>query len=128
MILKELIELLENIPEKVQRDIYLELIRRPIKRRYIRRPLYKEIGYVVAGVEYIDMVRDVSFEGVFIETRNRFVVGQTVQLEIPMINSPKFIRTTGVIVRVTQNGVGIKFTKEKKYDHEPAGQDNPKPE
>lgn len=127
MILKELIEFLENVPEKVQRDIYKELIRRPIKRKYIRRLLGREIGYAVSGKEYIDVARDISFEGVFIETKNRFTVGQTVQLEIPMINSPKYIRTTGIIVRVTQEGVGIKLTKEKKYDYEPVPKDNLKP-
>lgn len=119
MVLKELIEFLDSLPEKVQRDIYNELIKRPIKRKYIRRIIGKEIGYAVAGTEYIDVLRDMSYEGVFIETKNRFTVGQAVQLEIPMNNSPKLIRTTGVIVRVTKDGVGIKLTKEKRYNHEP---------
>ena len=118
MILPELINLLKNIPEEIQREIYKELAQRPIKRKYIRRKIGKEIGYVVSGTEYVDVIRDISYEGAFIETSNKFSVGQTIQLEIPIINSAKYIRTTGVIVRMTHDGVGIRLTKNKKFTHE----------
>lgn len=117
-ILPKLLELVENISEQDQLALYKELIEKPIKRKYIRRKFDKEIGYVVSGKEYIDVARDLSFEGVFIETANRFHVGQSIKLEIPVGNTPKIIRTTGVIVRVAADGIGVKLTKDKKYQDE----------
>ncbi len=70
---------------------------------------------MVSGKEHIDVMKNLSFEGAFIETTNRFETGQIIQIEIPMTNSPKTLRTTGVIVRTTNEGVGIKLTKDKKF-------------
>ncbi len=118
MIIPELLELLKNMTEKNQRALYKELLQMPIKRKYIRRTYGKEIGYAVSGKEYIDVMKDLSFEGAFIETTSKFKTGQIIQIEIPMANSAKILRTTGVIVRTTNEGVGLKLTKDKKFEHE----------
>lgn len=116
MILPELERLLQKIPQKEQRALYEKLLKEPIKRSSIRRTVSQEIGYIVDGKEYIDVLRDLSFDGAFIETTNRFTIGQAIQMEIPWANSAKVIRATGVIVRIALDGVGVKFTKEKKFN------------
>ncbi len=72
---------------------------------------------MVSGKEYVDVLKDLSFEGAFIETANKFEAGQVVQIEIPMSTSPKIIRTTGVVTRITKEGIGIKLIKDKKFDY-----------
>lgn len=120
MILPELLKLIENLPKEEQRALCSELRKKPIKRKHLRRHIGKEIGYVVNGKEHVDIMRDLSFEGTFLETSNRFNLGQVIQLEIPMGNSPRIIRTTGIVVRVTNEGIGIKLTKDRKYNYDDA--------
>jgi len=61
-------------------------------------------------------MRDISFEGIFIETEQKFAVGEKLKVEIPIGNSAKIIRTTGVVSRVTTDGVGVKLTKNEKFE------------
>lgn len=115
-VLPQLLKLIENLSDKEQQALYRELMQRPIKRKHLRQPYNCEAGYVIDGTEYVDRIKDMSFEGLFIETNNKFSVGQELKLEIPMANSSRFFRTTGVIVRTTKDGIGIKLTKGKKYE------------
>lgn len=115
-ILPELLQLIRNLPVSEQRTLYRELMKKPIKRKHLRMASNLEVGYVVDGKEYTDQMKDMSYEGLFIETNRSFSVGQKVKLEIPIANSSRFNRTTGVIVRRTRDGIGIKLTKDKKYE------------
>lgn len=114
MILPKLLRLIEKMPEMSQEELYKELLQRPVKRKHIRRESNKEIGYCVDGNEYISLMKDMSFGGAFLETDEKFTVGQIIQLELPMVNSAKVIKTTATIVRVAKNGIGIEFNKRNK--------------
>ncbi len=52
-----------------------------------------------------------SRSGVFIETKNKFLFGQTIELVIPNIKKNKNIRINGWIVRLSQTGIGVTFKR-----------------
>ena len=115
-ILPQLLKLIKNLSEEEQRKLYRELLKRPIKRKHLRFQCRREIGYAVDGIEYVDRLRDMSYEGLFIETDRKFTTGQKIVLEIPVGNSSRVHQTTGVIVRTVKDGIGIKLTKNKLED------------
>ena len=58
---------------------------------------------------YNDFTKDISFGGVFIETSTPFSVGQEISLTFPIPNQQKHIKITGEIVRISDQGIGVKF-------------------
>lgn len=54
---------------------------------------------------------NMSRSGVFIETKNKFLFGQTIELVIPHIKKNKLIRINGWIVRLSQTGIGVSFKR-----------------
>ena len=54
---------------------------------------------------------NISRNGVFIETKNKFLFGQTIELFIPNIRDNKNIRINGWIVRLSQTGIGVTFKR-----------------
>lgn len=115
-VLPELLQLIKNLSVSEQRALYRELMKKPIKRKHLRMASGLEVGYIINGKEYVDRMRDMSYEGLFIETNESFSVGQQVKLQIPIANSSRYARTTGIVVRVAKDGIGIKLTKDKKYE------------
>ena len=113
-ILPELLKLIEGLSEKEQRELYRELLRRPVRRKHPRRPFDYEVKFAVDGEEYTGQIRNISFGGIFIETENRFPVGKVVRLRIPMTRSTRTLSTLGVIVRTDMAGIGVKLIKGKK--------------
>lgn len=92
-VLPQLLALIEGLPEKEQWALYHELMKKPIKRRHLRMPSGLEIGYSINGKEYVDRMKDMSYEGLFIETKNKFSVGQGVKLQIPIEIHPGLIKS-----------------------------------
>jgi Tfp pilus assembly protein PilZ len=53
--------------------------------------------------------RNVSASGVFIESSDKFEMGEDVQLVMTFISSPDPVRIRGTVVRITPAGIGVRF-------------------
>ena len=79
------------------------------EREYVRHLTSMNVEFSVEeGRVYLGLIEDKSDNGVFIETGGRFYEGQDISMTI---ESPKFEgeKRTGKIVRITPNGIGVKF-------------------
>lgn len=79
------------------------------KRELPRRPSALVVTYSDACRRYEDLARDISAGGLFIETRERFVVGDQIGIafRLPDVSAP--IRLSGKIVRTSPTGIGVQF-------------------
>jgi len=53
--------------------------------------------------------RDISLGGIFVETNEKFGPGEKVGLTLPFANQDRSLKMNGEVVRITDNGVGVKF-------------------
>jgi len=79
------------------------------KRELPRRPSALVVTYTDACRRYEDLARDISAGGLFIETRERFVVGDQIGIafRLPAVSAP--IRLSGKIVHISPTGIGVQF-------------------
>jgi Tfp pilus assembly protein PilZ len=103
-------ELIENMSEDEQLALFRELEKRLFgKREHEREPFFMVVDYSVEGRFYKSHIQNISARGVFIRTRMPFKAGQEVSLTFPLPDYRKCIKITGEIVRVTPQGIGVKF-------------------
>ena len=55
------------------------------------------------------LIINISRSGVFIETKNKYFLGQAIELVIPNKRIDKRLRIKGWIVRLNQTGIGVTF-------------------
>ena len=55
------------------------------------------------------LIINISRSGVFIETKNKYFLGQAIELVIPNKKIDKRLRIKGWIVRLNQTGIGVTF-------------------
>jgi Tfp pilus assembly protein PilZ len=79
------------------------------KRMTPRTPLCKAVNFAAKGEAYEDFIQDISAGGIFIETRLRFVIGQSLSITLPMPGHQHFIQVSGQVVRISSSGIGVKF-------------------
>ncbi len=79
------------------------------KRKYTRLPCSAPIEYAFQDRTYRNLSRDISVNGIFIETWYSFSRGQTITLTLPVSDTRQNITLQGKIVRVNQHGIGVKF-------------------
>jgi len=106
-----LFEVIKQMSEDEQLTLLKELERRLLKwrREREREPFFMVVNYSVEGRFYKSHIRNISAGGVFIETRMPFTAGQEVSLTFPLPDYQKHIKIIGKIVRLTQQGIGVKF-------------------
>jgi Tfp pilus assembly protein PilZ len=106
-----LFEVIKQMSEDEQLALLKELERRLLKwtRERKREPFFMVVNYSVEDRFYTSHILDISAGGVFIETRIPFTAGQEVSLTFPLPDYQKHIKIIGKIVRVTQQGIGVKF-------------------
>lgn len=83
-------------------------------RIYKRIPVSAVVNYAIQGRSYQDYVKDISNSGLFIETRERFAIGQRIVLTFSHSNVPKTIKSTGKIIRNSSNGFAVAFEDDRK--------------
>jgi len=107
-----------SMPEEKRQILLKELYEEELKARgervFKRIPVFVVVNYTVEGRAYQDFVRNVSAGGVFIETPERFSVGQEVCLTFSLPSYPKEVKITGEIIRTTPKGVGVEFNEAKR--------------
>jgi Tfp pilus assembly protein PilZ len=79
------------------------------RRKYDRKNFMRIIDYTVGDRYYRDFIQDLSVNGVFIKTSQKFAVGQTILMTFmsPEHDSP--FKINGEIIRVHTDGIGVKF-------------------
>jgi hypothetical protein len=66
------------------------------------------VDYAVADFVYRDFVRDISCDGMFIETRRKFGKGLILHIAFNVLGQGG-IKLTGRVARSTREGIGVKF-------------------
>lgn len=79
------------------------------ERHHTRKPFFMTVDYSAKGRNYSDFIRDISAGGLFIETSITFSVGENIVLTFPFPKSQEHIKIIGEIVRITEQGIGVKF-------------------
>ena len=106
-----LIELITKMTDEEQEKLLKGLESRQPKRKEHRQAGYVDIKYSIDGNDYEGATQDLSRGGVFIETSESFSLGQEVSMEIPFSNSSEIVKIKGEIVRITPEGIGVKFKR-----------------
>ena len=81
-------------------------------RKYTRRTYTHNVVFTVQGVEYHGFSEDISVGGMFIRTNRSFPVGEEIVLKFQLKkNIEKETTLHAKIVRVTHDGIGVRFMK-----------------
>jgi Tfp pilus assembly protein PilZ len=84
-------------------------------RRYPRRPYNKSLPFTSKKRYYKGLITNLSRGGAFIETQNKFSVGQIITLVIPGYRKPKEVKLKASVVRLSIAGIGVIFDRRKKH-------------
>ncbi len=110
-----LVELVKDMNENDQEVLLKDLETRAYKRSSERHYVAHQVEYVFNNETHLGNVSDISSGGVFLEVEESLSVGQEIELIIPFANNPdKKVHTKGIVVRVSEDGIGIQFEKRKK--------------
>jgi Tfp pilus assembly protein PilZ len=106
-----LLELIKNMSQDEHLALLKELEERLFKdkREHQRKPFFMIVDYCTDDRVYKDYIQNISAGGAFIETHMPFSVGQEVSLSFPLPNYQKYIRIAGEVVRISPQGIGVKF-------------------
>jgi Tfp pilus assembly protein PilZ len=104
-------ELIKKISKEEQQALLGELEERLFKkkRKHERKPFLSTLDYSTESGSYRDFVKDISVEGVFIETSIPFSVGEALSMTFLLPEHEKKIKIHGEIVRIDEQGIGVKF-------------------
>ncbi|HIJ42141.1 MAG TPA: hypothetical protein HPP90_13860 [Deltaproteobacteria bacterium] len=92
-----------EIPEELELKLPNE------KRNHTRKSFITAVDFVCQGRAYSEFAKDISANGLYIQTSGSFSVGQEVALTFPFPDTQKHIKITGCIARVTDTGIGVQF-------------------
>ena len=79
------------------------------KREHERKAFPNTVVYTTPSGTYTDFIKDISDEGVFIETGKPFSVGEEISMTFLLSEHKKRLKIQGEIVRVEEQGIGVKF-------------------
>ena len=85
-------------------------------RAHLRELYRKEIVFIAENTEYKGLITDISRGGAFIQTKTKMSLGQTINLCIQGDQSCKDVNIKGWVVRLSPNGIGIKFDRRLRSD------------
>lgn len=103
----ERMDLLEKLQEIPVRQLSLG------ERDGIRRAYEQTITFSTQDRQYKALCKDISNGGIFIQTSEIFRLGQLVTLDIPFSDGKESIEVPAEIVRVSPDGIGLKFIKKE---------------
>jgi hypothetical protein len=78
-------------------------------RKYRRKPYTKSVCFTSKNQRHQGLIKNVSPNGVFIETRDPLSVGQKIELVIPGKRTGSDRILIGRVMRVSPTGVGVRF-------------------
>ena len=80
-------------------------------RKYPRKPCFKSVFFNCGDQKYAGMIKNISRGGVFIETKDRFFFGQSIELVIPNTRIGRGKPVPGWIVHLSGSGIGVTFKR-----------------
>ncbi|UCE52398.1 MAG: PilZ domain-containing protein [Desulfobacterales bacterium] len=80
-------------------------------REYQREDYRLEVVFRSKSRRYKGFITNISRSGTFIETHDKFSLGQIIRLFIPGDKTHKEFKLIGWVVRLNKNGIGIKFDR-----------------
>ena len=104
-------ELIKKLSKEEQQALLGELEERLFKktRKHERKPFFTTLDYSTESGSYRDFIKDISMEGVFIETSIPFSVGEVLSMTFLLPEHEKKVKIHGEIVRIDEQGIGVKF-------------------
>jgi hypothetical protein len=94
----------------VERTILLKQAQKIINnRKKYRTPCLIPAYYCISETSYVSYILDINDYGAFIETDERFPIGQNIQLKYYNPFSRKPINLKGEIVWSSSDGIGVRF-------------------
>ena len=78
-------------------------------RRHPRRSYRKTVLFTCQNQYYEGLANNISNGGIFIETGDKFSVGQVIRLVIPGTKIDKGVMLKGEVIHIKPEGVGVKF-------------------
>jgi hypothetical protein len=78
-------------------------------REYLRKNTFIPAECASDGLNFTDVIQDISHGGVFIQTNGNFYVDQKISMTFSIPKSEKDITVNGKIVRADSQGIGVKF-------------------
>ncbi|MGD9180904.1 MAG: PilZ domain-containing protein [Desulfobacterales bacterium] len=107
-----LLEQLESMPvvEVPERTVSLEGNESSM-RENPRKPCLINANYSVQNTAYKSYILDISIGGVFIETNEKFTIGQEIVLSFTLPNYQKPFKLSGTVSWGSPRGFGVKFDK-----------------
>ena len=79
------------------------------KRESPRESYFMDVDFVVRDRAYNGYIKNISSEGVFIETKENFPAGTNITLSFSLPNSKGHIRANGKITRQEKDGFSVAF-------------------
>lgn len=76
-----------------------------------RKRYASAVTFSAEGKTHRGTSQDISTGGMFIRTDDAFTVGHVITLTIPFSNNQRSVRVPAEIVRVEEDGIGVKFLK-----------------
>jgi Tfp pilus assembly protein PilZ len=84
------------------------------RRKYRRKLCLIAVDYATEDRAFKDFIKDVSLNGVFIETYKLFPVGRDITITFSSHHYSRPIKISGKIVRSVPQGIGVAFENENK--------------
>jgi Tfp pilus assembly protein PilZ len=112
-LIAEMCQETERIDSKAPEDRVFEG-----KRKHTRKPLLTVVDYATEGQVYRDFIQNISADGVFIETAVSTYIGQELSLTFAFPTRRKHIKLTGEVVRISPQGIGVRFKAAKGHQQE----------
>jgi hypothetical protein len=78
-------------------------------REYLRKNTFIPTECTSDGLNFTDVIQDISHGGVFIQTNGNFYVDQKISMTFSIPKSEKDITVSGKVVRADSQGIGVKF-------------------
>ena len=110
----ELFQLISKMPDDERRTL-LKLLKEGLlkgkcRRQHFRKALHVPIHYNTEGSTFRDFIQNISLGGLFILSKRTFSVGQRVEIPFFPLSIGETVWVAGDVVRVTEEGIGVKFT------------------
>jgi Tfp pilus assembly protein PilZ len=83
----------------------------PDPRKYPRKPCLKSVFFNCGDQRYAGLIKNISRGGVFIETADKFLFGQSIELIISNTRIDRGKPIPGWIVHLSGDGIGVTFKR-----------------
>jgi len=82
-------------------------------RKHPRKPYRKAIFFASKSEIYKGLLSNISRGGAYIITKNKFYVGQMIQIVIPGDKKKKDVKLKGWVARLSPEGLGVRFDRRR---------------